>query len=184
VLLGLTADFEDMKTQAYTGMAADIAATSSAAWYTSKEYLSVDSLAVINSGGVWGIYTGFAIMEIADADIRYVPAFMLAGQSAGLAAAFFLAKDEEITQARMSAIDLTMLFGTGIGYGSAYLAGADKKIRWAAGFIGTTLGAAAGWYATKDWKAPDNPYRIKAQAASSQNIQQPQFYISLPPFTI
>ncbi len=180
MLLGMSVDMVDFRTQSYFGLAFDLLATSSAAYITAKHHLTEDSLAVINSGGIWGLVMGYGIYEVADADIRYTPVFLLAGQLAGLGGAIYAAGQEVISRERQAMIDLYVLFSGGMTYGALSLFNANKRIKWAITCIGFIAGAYIGYRVTDSWEKPEKGFSAKTEINDEYYTREPVYRISLP----
>lgn len=181
MLLGLSVDMVDFRTQSYFGFAFDVLATSSAAYFTSRQHLSEDALSVVNSGGIWGFIMGYGVYEVVDTDIRYTPVFLLMGQLAGLAGSFYVARQEMISRERQTKIDLYILFSGGVTYGLSSLFEVNKRIKWALTCAGFIAGAWFGYYITDSWEKPAD-YSVKTEVKDDTMTRGPEFQLRFPAF--
>jgi hypothetical protein len=124
---------------------------------------------------------GYGIYEVADADLRYTPVFLLAGQLGGLGGALYAARQEVISRERQAMIDLYALFSGGMTYGVLSLFDTKKRIKWALTCIGFIAGAYAGYRATDSWEKPEDGFSKKTEITDENLKREPIYRISLPP---
>lgn len=181
MLLGLSIDMVDFRTQSYLGFTFDVLATSSAAYFTSQKHLSADALSVVNSGGIWGLIMGYGVFEVVDTDIRYTPLFLLVGQLTGLGGSYYMAQKEVISRERQTKIDLYILFSGGVTYGLASLFEVNKSVKWALTCAGFIAGAWLGYRITDTWEKPAG-YSVETELKDEMVNKSPQFQLRLPAF--